>query len=901
MRQLSESYIIKTAANLEHTSDNTEQIWSLTKMRSCPAFGLACFFLILGIMGTRLIQAASLTAWNDESSLTFHYEAETGRHTRISSGQQPDRHQQSSANLYWYSESDKAPTITLCGNDLHIEQVAQNELVVLISSYIQSNTICYQLLPFKPEGHVKLHGIPSDWGTGSYIDASEVEADCLVHFHFVTDDKALERQVIEETPQSKSVSAASNYSRVGLPDIQPGTQPRYLDNILMAGDGGDSGDFPDHPRRPGYFDHSNAALLVSLLGINTLPPFSEWLGNLTHHLWRVVFGQNVEKGFDNPVVDVPFIYSFLEQLSLPVSVETSVCDGSTVPGILELGKSKGQGQGGSSGEASSSNGEKKETKSSATVAGMGSVTIQNSGGNGGAGGEQSPIGGKSAAFNSVTEELNLVEILASMSGFNWLQHNSILMALYGVGFLGFSEAVVLEQGGKTARIAKIKERAATIKDTSEKILFLQLIYYHMKSSLFNIGYLPGFMKSIPQAYHERVKQPFQLNIPFPQDEEAALEALRKLTSMAFLNGLMIDRLQMLFVGEVRDGNILKYLTICHSQGIAGYRKLYRVQYFRELYETHLPSCFIDCLQWNTSPWPEPEWLIIDSAAMAMAMPGLSTLDSWGTFLLEAYGNSAITLHQFKRLVALPDINRYEALQEVTATLDKRRAARFLWTLNRVLRKQHPKLAERFYQQVSEGVRSILDSDIEALPLPEETGEGDHWRRAFAASLSHYLNENSMKLLNKNLIINKVVDPEVEVYLNQPLIEIKCSQVLDLLWEFPIGSSCHDMGVMRAISNPVGLRTYQSVLASLAANRLSLLSRRQKEPQAESGKSAAKKSKLSVPCPICREDMSTCGTVSCKKCENGMCLTCGEKLCKEEQGLCPYCKKNKLSIPRQFQN
>ena len=596
------------------------------------------------------------------------------------------------------------------------------------------------------------------------------------------------------------------------------------------------------------------------------------------------------------------IHTLLEQLTAPVTVDVSLCGDFQVPGIIQLGGG-GKESGKQTRDGEGASGSKGSRQTTAPCASIGSVSTKGSGGGGAPGGEKTPPEAESTELVSSAEELNLARILESFRGFDLLSHGRLLMAFYGQGLLSFDTAVVLVMARESDQKTKVKELAAAITDINEKILFLQLTYFHLNSEGYYREYLTDFIESIPQAYRKAVQQHFKLNIPFPQDEEAALEALRRVTSVAFPNYSYIKALKRSFAVEVQSSSDSAHLNQCHSQGIAGYRLLYRTAEFRKFFETHLPPAFIDWLKGGASPWPEPELSIIGSAEMAMAMPGLSRLDSWDTFLLEAYGNSALTFHQFKALVELPGIKRYEALRQVAATLDMRRAARFLLSLVELLRKQHPLLAEQLTRQADEGVRSILTSSMGVLPLPEETGEGDHWRRAFAASLSHYHDLDSVLTLENCLISNFVVE-SAGLDLNKKLIERKCQLVVRLLSEFSTSRNHPGRGIKRALEgagNSQGLRIYLNMLESLARGRPSLLRQRPVESAGGDSQPIAKIKTPSVDCPVCLEDMSACPSVLCRVCENVLCLECGKRLCKERRGECPQCRKTELVIPRQFRH
>ena len=214
--------------------------------------------------------------------------------------------------------------------------------------------------------------------------------------------------------------------------------------------------------------------------------------------------------------------------------------------------------------------------------------------------------------------------------------------------------------------------------------------------------IPDFMGSIPEPYREVVRQDFRLESGISGDEESALEILRRVTAVALSGDSYTSALKLEFTTANTGDDISRILMRCHSQGVEGYRRLYRDTVFRRFYDTFLSPACLDWLQGGLPPWPEPEEAIIQSAAQAMNMAGLSRLDSWGTFVLEAYGNSALTFHQFQRLVELPDEQRYEELRRVSATLDTRRDSRFLLTLSQTLKKQHPLLAERLIRQASDG-------------------------------------------------------------------------------------------------------------------------------------------------------------------------------------------------------
>ena len=948
-------------------------------MRFYPAFWLAVVLLFLLWMDAYLAQVVAHETWSDGATLTLHCESGASGCTRVSSGRRLDKHQQYSADMYWYSGSEKSPVIRLCGSDLHIEQTAQ---LAQLSSYIEPDTgaACYQLLPLSPEGRVKLHGIPPDLEAGSHIDASEVAAGWLVHFHFIENSEERDGHGIQAKEHDKALSSASNHTGNGFPYAQRRTQLRFRGNVLTAGDEGDPGDFPDTPRRPGYFDYSNTVLLVTPLAITTLSPLVDWLDNLVHNLWRIAFELSVNKDSDAPGAEEPtgyviqlhtehgtlvsiltrddwlsliqqngvsaegilswfrqnesdiqhvqwldalqcpldhreaggipfikpFIEPFIEQLPPPVSVETSVCGSFNIPGIIELGKKKKRESAAVSSSDGEKDGEKGGEKSGTTGALTSAVSTKGSSGGGGAsGGGLPPAESEEESFESSAEELNLIRVLESFKGFRMLGHQYLLMALYGVGLLSFDDAVVLEAASKSEQQAKVKELAATIKDTDEKILFLQLIYFHLDSDGFYKTSLPSFMDSIPQVYRKSVQRCFQLNIDFPQDEESALEVLRKVTSVTFLSFSYINALHQAFAAEASFSRNSAYLNRCHSQGIAGYRTLYRDVHFHKFFETYLSPTFLNWLKGGASPWPDPELAIIDSAEMAIAMPGLSRLDSWATFLLEAYGNSALTFHQFKKLVEKSDVERYEAIGRVAATLDERRAARFLLTLVELLRKQHPLLAEKLIKQSGEGVRLCLFSSMRALPLPAETGEGDHWRRAFAASLLHHQNKDSVLSLESCLFSNFVLKKMLSFTCcqNRPLIELKCCMVVSLLSEFSV-SYWGGGGVLKAMEqskNKVGLRAYLNILELLTKSRPSLLGRHPRGEEAESGEAATKQHKSLVECPVCFLDMSTRPTVLCLNCLNAVCLSCGEKLCVNSRAECPMCRKLDLTIPRQFRN
>lgn len=930
-------------------------------VQKSPGFFLSVFFplvvLIIGTCTPALILAKNHSGKNEGHALLLRYEAETGRSIRLSSGPQLNHRRQYSADLYWQSGSGTEPVMVLCGNELRIEQ--DEPVALTLTRYneqSESGEACYQLQLFQPGGHALLHGITSYQETGNPVDTSGMVADWQFFFNFLAAPEKPEKLSVNDFSAGQQVTT-DNHTIPWLPN----DLPRLRNHVLIPG-GADSGDSPDNPRRPGrpFFYTQDTLLVLPVAG----KALVDWLTLLASDFWRLAFAARhpSDSSAQDPVGYVIHIYTcdgnqarfitrdewqemirqnglsaegiltllnqkdsdgqqsmeqlealfslpdplysreespvassdinkLLVRLSPPVKVEVSTCSSFQVPGVLQLG---GGGKGKQTGAAPPAKREKKTGKSgtSGTLAGEGS-----SGTGEASGGEQPPVDDLSAGpgQGSSEKDLCLVQILQSFPGFLSLTHRNLLMALYGMGFLSFEEAA-----GHRKPMEKMKQLAADITGTEKKVQFLQLIYLHLAHTVRHNFWIKSFMDSIPEPYHKAVQKHISLESSPSQDEESALETLRRTTAAALYGFSYSHTLAQVFTTDETRSDIARALMYCHSMGAEGYRKLYRETDFRQFYGTHLSPVFLGWLQGSPPPWREPELTMINSAEQAMAMKGLSRLDSWGAFLLEAYGNSALTFHQFQGLVELPDEQRYEAFKRVAASLDIRRAARFLWTLNQVLKKQHPVLSEQLIRQAGEEVRSNLTASIEMLPLPEETGEGDHWRRAFAVALKHYTGREALDILSLSCMSEAILELGSGPEYGLPNSENKLLLVIRLSSDKAEKDTVFSGGLEQALerNNIQGARTYAHMMEIFASSRPALLG---KHTRVQEDMTTEEESDPDIICAVCLEDMTNCPTVLCTNCENGVCLKCGKTLCKKSYGACPTCREKGLLIPRQLRD
>lgn len=907
---------------------------------------MKCFFLQLLLI--MLCCSLFAAARAERQALVFNYEAASGQICKISNISRVHYIEPVNLTLSWHSVSGRLPELTLCNLAITHELSAS---MVLVSDPQRSG--CYQLKPVSRRGHLNLKGvILPEVLPEHFINLSETQADWRISFEIEEIPSAIQLQLPLQV-LSKEVLSKEVLSRKAWPgkvnetdqmpfDLFTASEPeRYrLNNI--PGDFRHPPFYPSGGPGPGSLNY--IVILPPMLAEDTgetqiqarylikihIPDqdtlyiwltWQDWQNLLTEDrltaadimafLRQRIREQQLHQDQRQELEDlldpqrtgetVPeadqYIHYLLEQLGTPVYLDIMPVSHQRLPEILTLGN--GSSKSSSRPATTSTSGQASGTDSSSLANQQGRKNLPDKKGKGLD--DQKPPSDDTGLLTTSepVTELDLVAVLRACPGVTILDNNKWLMLLYAFGCLSYEE--LLKQHRYYMPVLDLLEQyVPKLENLQDKLGFLQAIYTELKSDLAYIDAMEQLLSAVPVVFHKQLKQPITLSIGIPENSEQAVESLVRLLAGALFQFKWCYHLS----GVLNCQTALECLQQCRANGIEGFRNLYHCSDFRRLLNTHLPTVFIEWLRGGDSPCLDPALPQIDAPEHIFDMPGISRLNFWEDLALNAYANSAITFHQFQKLVTSSESERFGIMREIAFMLDTRRANRLFSTLQNLLQVQNPRLWEQIQRQSSSPLQAIMGRQLELLPMPPDAGEADAWRRAMAAALVSIKNTSDLVQVEASLFSKYMVEEMNRYSLSIiNLVQIKIQLLLVTNPPPP------DKGLVDNLLPDCFKGTARKVLlntmAQICWSDPQFLPTREQEPvhpgTKRSGSQTVKEDEDSEhPCPVCFGSMENVPTGICFNCRNGICLPCAKKIRNEYQGSCPVCRAKALQIPRDFE-
>lgn len=897
-------------------------------LQSMPNFFFQLFLLILSC-------SLVANARAQRQTIVFNYEAASGQLCKISDTPQVSDVQPVNLTLGWHSASGQLPELTLCNLTITREF---SELMVIASDPQRAG--CYLLKPLSPKGYLTLRGvILPEVFPKHFINLTETLSDWRISVEI---EKISSATQLQFSPQQVSGKGwATRVNETGqIPFDIPVTAPKPGLNGL-----GISGGFRHHPFYPpgGPWPGSLSHMIVLvppmlehdggeagiqpryLIKIHIQDQDTLYIG-LTGQDWQNLLAegrlstagimaflrqrisqqqlqqdqrQELEDLLDRqdldetaPVAD-KYIQYLLEQLSTPVVLDIMPVSHQHLPEILTLGNVPSKS---SSGSAPAKSAQATGTSSSSSTSSWGSAkkTIRQTVGSGGQ--PPPPEDTGLPATSQPAAELDLVEVFRNIQGAIMLNHQKWSMLLHAFGCLSYEELLNLHSN--CILVPELLETyLPRLKDLQGKLIFLQVFYEELQADTAYKEVIKRLFIAVPKEFRKQLTQPISLHIGKPEDSEQALESL-----LRFLAGTLFQSKWVYWLkGLLKCESALDCFKQCRANGLEGFRRLYADPVLKRLFDTYLPNAFIQWLQGGAAPWPNPELPRIDEVEHVFNMPGINRLNFWKDLALNAYANSAITFHQFQDLVTSKEGRQFGTVKAIAAMLDSRRANRFLSTLQNLLKVQNPRLMELIKQQSSNELQAVMSRQLELLPMPEDAGEADDWRRALAAALSTTTDVGFLKFFRVSLYSSFIVENNCDE--NSSPIELKVNLLLEVTPPASERGRIHDL-LRRCIRKQPIQDEYDRALAQIRRSDPHFLAVWKSERGTTKRKlleeAGSEEGDVEYPCPVCMESMKNIPTGICFTCRNGICLPCARKICRGHRGRCPACRAENLQIARDFE-